>query len=353
MDKAANTISPDVSGHKWVHTLWGLEARWTVEPDTIVVMETVKSTLNIRTACSIEFLAKGAFNKLYVVKYAENEVVARITLPVDPKWKTLSEVATLKWVHQNTSLPVSEVLGFNADRTNPVGFGWIIMTKVPGRPWADAWQGISFAAKEQLSEIEERATETNKFFAATGSPSQERPDTGDHLNQDPGVMDAATPSIPGFTVQRMVSSAFIGNDVDPKIFRGPFATSREWLSARLDLTELDCSRRLSRVLESDPVDVRETTDDSNTTMIETGTLGEGEDNEKDYETDDSTDGEDEDDDPEDLENTLKIIARLRTQLPNFSPFRGPEKEPPAIFHDDMNRHNIVVDEEGALTAVVD
>ncbi|GKT54219.1 kinase-like protein [Colletotrichum tofieldiae] len=392
MDEAANTLFPELSGLKWVRTLWGLEPRWVVEPDGIMVVETVKSTLNIRSACSIEFLAEGAFNKLYVIRSAENEVVARVTLPVDPKWKTLSEVATLRWVQQNTSLPVPEVLGFNANRANPVGFEWIVMTKVPGRPWADSWQEMSFAAKEQVVHrialfcsdtfshqmqgignlfpnltptrdsslpepgTEERATETNNS-AAIGSPRHERLETGGSLSQNFGRMGAAAPSTPGFAIQRMVSSASIGIDVDPTLSRGPFATSREWLSARLDLTELDCSRRLNRVLGSDPVDVRKATDNSNTAMIETGTPNNGEDNEKNEETDDSTDDEDEDededDDPEDLENALKIIAKLRAQLPNFFPSGGPEKEPSVIFHDDMNRHNILVDEAGALTAVVD
>ncbi|GKT49842.1 uncharacterized protein ColSpa_10023 [Colletotrichum spaethianum] len=385
-------VSPDTSGLKWVRTFWGLEPRWTIDPDTTVIMETVKSTLNIRSDCSIDFLAEGAFNKLYIVKSTENEVVARITLPVEPKWKTLSEVATVQWVHQNTSLPVPEILGFSSDRANPVGFEWIIMTKVPGRPWADVWREVPFAAKEQLirrialfcsdafshqmhgignlfpnstptqnsshpePKPEERAFETNRPFDETGPPSQKRLDTGDSPNRDLGLTDAATPSITGFTVQRMVTTDFIGIDIDPKVPRGPFATSSEWLTARLDLTEFDCKSRLSRVLESSSVDVSETTNNRTAAINEVGTLGEGEDIERNSENEDSADNGDEDDDPEDpedLENTLNIIMKLRAQLPNFFPPGGPDKEPSVIFHDDMNRHNILVNEAGALTAVVD
>ncbi|KAK1989175.1 hypothetical protein LZ30DRAFT_696629 [Colletotrichum cereale] len=40
-------------------------------------------------------------------------------------------------------------------------------------------------------------------------------------------------------------------------------------------------------------------------------------------------------------------------MPNFFPPGGPDIEPSAIYHDDMNRHNILVDDAGALTAVVD
>ncbi|KAK1965744.1 hypothetical protein LY78DRAFT_703473 [Colletotrichum sublineola] len=267
-----------------VRTLWGLEPRWSVDPDQTAIMETVKSTLNIPGACSIELLGGGAFNKLYIVRYAEKEVVARVTLPVEPKWKALSEVATMQWVRQNTGLPVPEVLGFNADRGNPIGFEWIIMSKVPGRPWADAWREIPFSAKEELvRQIASFCSETfaHRFYGIGNLFPGTTPDPGPHLPEP----------------ERIVSSAFIGVDVDPKIPRGPFPTSREWPSVRLDLAESDCRRRLNRVLESDPAD------GSNVQLL--------------------------------------------------PPPGGPEFEPSVIYHDDMSRHNILVDDEGALTAVVD
>ncbi|KDN64200.1 hypothetical protein CSUB01_11335 [Colletotrichum sublineola] len=320
-------------------------------------METVKSTLNIPGACSIELLGGGAFNKLYIVRYAEKEVVAR-----------------------NTGLPVPEVLGFNADRGNPIGFEWIIMSKVPGRPWADAWREIPFSAKEELvrqiasfcsetfahrfygignlfpgttpdpgphlpePKVADTSTEAKESVAADGPPSQERPDTDGCFNPHSGPANVGTPSVLGInTVQRIVSSAFIGVDVDPKIPRGPFPTSRE--------------RRLNRVLESDPADVGENANDSKTAILGPSTLVEGERMGKNKESRDSSDDEDNEDgdeDPEELQSTLEIITKLRAQMSNFfPPPGGPEFEPSVIYHDDMSRHNILVDDEGALTAVVD
>ncbi len=76
----------------------------------------------------------------------------RVILPVDPKWKkTLSEVATLKWVRMMTQLPIPEVLAYGADRDNPIGFEWIIMEKMHGNPLADVWQKINFQAKAILA----------------------------------------------------------------------------------------------------------------------------------------------------------------------------------------------------------
>ncbi|KAK2034186.1 hypothetical protein LX32DRAFT_722454 [Colletotrichum zoysiae] len=147
------------------------------------------------------------------------------------------------------------------------------MSKVPGKPWADVWKEISFPAKKHL--VRQIASFCSDTFA--------------HRFYGIGNL-LPNPRLP-----------------EPEISRGPFATSREWLSVRLDLAESNCRRRLSRVLKSD----------------------------------------------EELECVLETIARLRVQLPNFFPSGGPEIEPSVIYHNDMNRHNIMVDDAGALTAVVD
>jgi hypothetical protein len=104
---------------KWTRTLWGLKPRWAVKRQK-VIKETAKKTLNITGSCDISFLAKGAFNKLYTITSAEGEVVVRVTLPIDPKWKTISEVA--KWVARNTNLRLPRVLAYNVDGSNDVGF---------------------------------------------------------------------------------------------------------------------------------------------------------------------------------------------------------------------------------------
>ncbi|KAK1989174.1 hypothetical protein LZ30DRAFT_696627 [Colletotrichum cereale] len=58
MKNADDTGNPALLGLRWARTLWGLEPRWSVDPDITVIMKTVKSTLNIRSASSIEFLGR-------------------------------------------------------------------------------------------------------------------------------------------------------------------------------------------------------------------------------------------------------------------------------------------------------
>ncbi|KAJ9148455.1 Kinase-like protein [Pleurostoma richardsiae] len=449
----------DLSGLKWVRTLWGLEPRWTSEPDERAIEETVRNTLNISPPCKAKFLAQGAFNKLYIVESSAKDVVARVTLPIEPTWKTLSEVATLRWVAQNTSLPVPRVLAYNADRSNPIGFEWIIMEKMPGKPWADAWRDLSMPAKQDVVRQIARfcsdtfqnqmrgigslfpdsnslqgiplgaLEEANLTTADTSSSGSQR------TAQTLGGIDSSGVH-PKFCVQKMISTSFITASASLDVPRGPFQTSRQWLTARLDLAEADYRRRLSLVQKRGSGDVSPGTDlpaageaehgspleaigrakpgaaegihpssqvtaeeetpgtteamrvatteqvegqgdgedreklhkdtndtdhlakyeDGNTNDIGIGELDQDEDEAGEASDDDEdtdSEEEDEEEDPEDLGNSLTIVAKLREQLDNFFPCGGPEPEPTVIFHDDLNRHNILIDEKGALAAVVD
>ena len=65
-------------------------------------MDPLKQTIaDVRHSDKLEisFLAQGAFNKLYDLQIDDETFAIRVSLPVDPRWKTLSEVATIRWKH--------------------------------------------------------------------------------------------------------------------------------------------------------------------------------------------------------------------------------------------------------------
>jgi hypothetical protein len=66
----------------------------------------------------------------------------------------------------------------------------------------------------------------------------------------------------------------------------------------------------------------------------------------------STSSESGDKDLEELEETMFIISRLRSRLDEFFPINDQGPEPTMLFHDDLSRHNILVDGKGVLTGVV-
>ena len=107
----------------------------------------------------------------------------------------------------------------------------------------------------------------------------------------------------------MVSLIFFwGDHLTHGVSRGPFTSSHDWLKARLQLVLIDQQRIL-----------------------------------------DSTSDEDE---IEDAEAALDLAKRLLEILPTiFLPSAG--GEPTMLFHDDQSMQNIMVDDDGRLTAVID
>ena len=134
-------------GLQWVQRLVSLEPRWTVEPDLESIKRTIEEARPSQEV-SVSFLAQGAFNKIYDIQAGNQDLTMRVSLPVDPQYKTLSEVATMDWMHHHTSLPVPEIMAHHASRENAIGFEWILMKKIPGKPLADAWKSIQYPAKE-------------------------------------------------------------------------------------------------------------------------------------------------------------------------------------------------------------
>jgi hypothetical protein len=91
-------------------------------------------------------LPGGGFNKVYTVSASgdndgdgDGEDVAsqlpyifRVTLPVEPFYKTASEVATISYVREHTHLPVPRIIAHSPIADNELGFEWMLMEKIPG-----------------------------------------------------------------------------------------------------------------------------------------------------------------------------------------------------------------------------
>lgn len=61
--------------------------------------------------CEVEFLVEGAFNKVYLARCAlAKEYIVRVTSPVQPRFKTMSEDATIKYIRYHTNIPAPTVL---------------------------------------------------------------------------------------------------------------------------------------------------------------------------------------------------------------------------------------------------
>ncbi|KAK1767543.1 phosphotransferase enzyme family-domain-containing protein [Phialemonium atrogriseum] len=291
----------EFQGLQWVTKTIGLEPTWTLEPDLEAAKQLVESISMIEAGTiNMSLLAQGAFNKLCDITMSKKAeaLILRVALPVDPRYKTLSEVATMDRMRHNTNVPVPRVLAYEASRANPVGFEWILMAKLPGKPLADAWKSLSYPAKEGLA----------KRFAAYSSSL--------FKNQLSGIGNIYTASPP--KVDWIVSMHFFwGDHIHQDVRRGPFSSSKDWMEARLALSEHDCRSTLAKYPDRSGID------------------------------------SDDEDDIDDAQRTLEIIKRLVPLVGQILPIDHLEDEPSMFFHDDLSRHNILVDDSGALTGVVD
>jgi hypothetical protein len=347
---------PQLHGLVWVERLFGPEPQWTVEPDIEAIKQTIQS---VRPSSTVEvtFLAQGAFNKVYDVRVDNEMLIMRLTLPVDPYYKTTSEVATVEWIQRTTNLPVPSIVSYQASRDNSLGFEWILMTKMPGKPLGEIWNSVSFSAKTHL--VKEIAASSACLFrnqlrgignmygtsslvedpASTekSPPTREPLDTEKSLPAKTPISDednastreeAGAPlfALPGTRcsaravpdVGRIVSMHFFwGSHIHQDIYRGPFRSSKDWITARLTLSE----NTQRSILAKYPAGV-----------------------------DLDEDGEME---VEDATRTLRIIDKLKPLISLLFPTNDSNPEPSMMFHDDLNKHNILVSEGGELAGVID
>jgi len=108
--------------------------------------------LSVDAPCKVSFCAGGAFNTLYNIEIdtednSSSAYLMRVALPVDPRWKTLSEVSMLHFVRQTSGLSlVPHILLFDAESRSDMS------GRLPGKTVEVHWKCISREAKRQLVE---------------------------------------------------------------------------------------------------------------------------------------------------------------------------------------------------------
>ncbi|KAK9320840.1 hypothetical protein V1517DRAFT_195653 [Lipomyces orientalis] len=327
-----SSLESQLHGLVWVQKTFGLEPRWSFEPDIEAIRQTIQR-FRLSSTVEVNFLVQGAFNKLYDLKLDDEMLIMRISLPVDPRYKTTSEVATVDWVHRTTNIPVPSIVSYQSSRNNLIGFEWILMTKMPGKPLAETWRSLSFAAKSRL--VMEFAAYSSCLFRnqlrGIGNVYERSSLVEDSVSTEEGPPTREQVQVPLFTspdtdcsaravpeVSRIVSIQFFwGSHIYQDIYRGPFPSSKDWISARLTLSEYDCHSILAKYLSVDDLD--------------------------------SDDG----DEVEDATRTLRIIEKLRSLLSLVFPTNDQNPEQSIIFHDDLSRHNILIGKGGELAGVLD
>ena len=293
----------DFEALKWVKGKYDeIEARFSREPDLEAVKQLFKSLGVTDGEIDITLIeTQQEYGRVYEVSMTENEapLILRINLPVEPRFKTLSEVATMEWVQENTNIPVPKVIHYDASKANPIGFEYILMTTLPGKPLSEVeWKTISFPAKEALFK---RIAELSSCL---------------YKNQLSGIGSIQSASPP--KVGPIVAREFFWHDnIYLDVPRGPFSSAREWLKAILPIKEHGARSIIAKysgdaVLDSD--------DEFYLAKMQTA---------------------------------LKIIDGVRPLIDKILPANTLEAEPSMITDKYISAHNILVDDSGALTGIID
>ena len=139
---------------------WDLEPVWPHDPDVNTIKSLAKRHLATElpdsfddTRMEVSFFTEGGFNKLYDISYPGHHTnyLFRVTLPVEPYYKTESEVATIAYLRANTSIPVPQVFAWDSDRSNELHFEWILMAKIDGVPLCVFWRKVPWEKKLELT----------------------------------------------------------------------------------------------------------------------------------------------------------------------------------------------------------
>ena len=195
-----------------------------------VIIEVVKrhiGSCGFNTAdIKIEFFREGAYNKLYTVKTSDwrtglpVQLLFCISLPVDPWYKTESEVATTEFVRRNTTIPVPVIFAYDSSPNNELGLEWILMEKIAGTALQVVWSDMDEPHQDNIvNQVADWVDQLSRLpFDRAGSLYMQYTETE--------LM---------FYIGAMVEpSFFVGRRRGYSIDRGPFFSLRAFYDAVLD-----------------------------------------------------------------------------------------------------------------------
>ncbi|KAI9818647.1 MAG: hypothetical protein M1826_001370 [Phylliscum demangeonii] len=302
LETRSTRINQDGLG--WKYSFLDYEPTWVREPSTEVIESLARKHLSLPPAdrCDVIFHAEeGTFHKLFRVipgGGVGTGYIMRVALPVDPHFLTSSEVATMEYVRSCTTIPMPKIVAYDSSSRNPLGFEWILMESVHGTRLEELWLDLPMATKERV------VRQLTRFQAELFT--KPRNQIG-NLYRDPPSPTPSPTSSPypiGHIVQR---DFFWEQNIHQPVPRGPFKNSYAWFSARLALQRFQYER--------------------------------------DLESPDSGEG-----DRKVASRALSIVQKLLKLLPSVFPPDQPEST--FLCNDDLGMDNVLVDEDGVITAVL-
>lgn len=327
-----------------------LAPTWPVTPDLSTIKDLAMQYLpQSCTNVKVEYFAEGAINKLYTVSSpnVSQQYLMRVTLPVDPFFKTESEVATLAYVRMHTAIPVPNVIAYDSSSNNPLGFEWMLSERIEGITLSEAWEKMDFRSRSiftrkmadmllqlsglrfreigslYFSKIQDRVSNEilslrraiikdnskahESTMCITCHEATQTIETSESIQSSKGAVKFDRSVDTEFMIGPIVSPwSFIGKRVLLHADRGPFSSSCELMLAKIQL-QIDRIKNLSPF----PTDEYYSENDEELAV--------------------------------DQDEILKTCDGLRSLIPDyFSPYDTGEYTN-TLYHADLSNRNILVD----------
>ncbi|KXX77749.1 Altered inheritance of mitochondria protein 9, mitochondrial [Madurella mycetomatis] len=248
----------------WTHYLPDDRLKWTAgidsypiwpsEPNIPIIENIVRSVLSrfkgghqAKDQFSVEFFADGARHKVYEVKHPSWPIsyLFRVAVAVDPHLKLESEMATLQFLRQYTTIPTARPIAWNSSASNELGYEWCLIEKQPGVELREVWRQMPWEKKLDL------ADELAVVLSQLWSPKLKFREIGSlYLNDSPhGEVIVRDEGNLTFHVGPCVDGAFFaGRRRYLDCHRGPYLSCRSWLASLIEV-EREVARTAKALLE--------------------------------------------------------------------------------------------------------
>ncbi|CAG8973063.1 hypothetical protein HYALB_00010837 [Hymenoscyphus albidus] len=299
-------------GLEWEARVIGLVPRWSKEPSIEAIEHVCRQQLVIPPAesCTVSLRTEDAMHRLYSVSGTGRSMLMKVLLPVYPHFKTRGEVATLQWVRGHTNIPVPTVVAFDDSNHNQIGFEWILMEMMPGIPARRRWRTLAMESKMAMVQ---RLAEFQAELSRRGQSDDAFKNIGTLDLEAEGALATVVPG------RLVTDELYMRNRLNYDLPRGPFRSSHDWLHANLRLIILEKAA-----------------------IIKQG-------NHDDASSEAGSDAED----AEDAEEVQEAAQRLLSLLPNIFPPTQEDAVATALYHDGLTLSNILLSEQGEITALLD
>ena len=355
-------MNPIQHSHWWKDDSTGeLIPTWIRTPDLSIIRDLAIQNLPQDFAnVQIKFFAEGAFNKLYNIWSSQNsrQYIMRITLPVEPFYKTESESATLAYIRKHTSISVPNVVAYDSNHENPLGFEWMLLEKIDGVPLSDVWERMDFKSKTKLSkEIAQTIQQLSNlrfrkigslYFSEVQNQLRDRKPSSDSTKTKDSIMahsrtlfKSSDEADNALDVNKGIQSSYtevkidqdigakfvVGPIVSPWFFRdkrvllpadrGPFLSSYTLMLAKAQI-------QIERIKNLSPLSTDEYYSESDEELMD------------------------------DQDEILKICDDLKTLIADYFSPLGNDKDTNTLYHSDLSDQNIIVDPNTyCITGIVD